>query len=89
MPVQDQERNEASSPDARPVLVTGATGYIGARLVPRLLEAGHHVRCLARSPRKLAHRDWAQDPRVEIVSGDAGQRADLERAMSGCADRNY
>lgn len=41
------------------VLVTGATGYIGGRLVPRLVEAGYRVRCMARSPRKLAHRRWA------------------------------
>lgn len=48
-----------SDDDPRPgprCLVTGATGYIGGRLVPELLEAGHRVRCLARSPAKL--RDY-------------------------------
>jgi uncharacterized protein YbjT (DUF2867 family) len=55
--------------DGRPVLVTGASGYIGGRLVPRLLvprllERGYRVRCLARSPRKLASRPWASDPDV-------------------------
>ncbi len=49
------------------VLVTGATGYIGGRLVPRLLERGHHVRCVARNPSRLAGRPW---PGVEIVPGD-------------------
>ena len=53
-----------------PVLVTGATGYVGGRLVPRLLDAGHRVRCLARSAPKLAARSWAGDPRVEIVEAD-------------------
>ena len=40
-------------------LVTGATGYIGGRLVPELLAAGHRVRCLARSPDKLRDHPWA------------------------------
>lgn len=38
------------------VAVTGATGYIGTRLVPRLAAAGYRVRCLVRSPRKLHDR---------------------------------
>ncbi|HSM14674.1 MAG TPA: NAD-dependent epimerase/dehydratase family protein, partial [Thermoanaerobaculia bacterium] len=41
-----------------PVLVTGATGYVGGRLVPRLLEAGRPLRCLARDPERLAGRPW-------------------------------
>lgn len=49
-------------------LVTGATGYLGGRLVPRLLAAGHEVRCLVRSPSKLRDVPWAAD--VEIVRGD-------------------
>ena len=36
------------------ILVMGATGYIGGRLVPRLAAAGHQVRCMARRPEKLA-----------------------------------
>ena len=35
------------------LLVTGATGYIGGRLVPRLLQAGYRVRCLVRDPERL------------------------------------
>ncbi|MBI2409129.1 MAG: SDR family oxidoreductase [Gemmatimonadetes bacterium] len=54
---------------ARPlrVLVTGATGYIGGRLVPRLLDRGHHVRCVVRNPSRLAGHPW---PDAEIVPGD-------------------
>jgi uncharacterized protein YbjT (DUF2867 family) len=75
--------------DPRPVFVTGASGYIGGRLVPRLLEAGYSVRCLARAPRKLAHRPWASHPRLEIVAGDVGDAASLSQAMSGCGAAFY
>ena len=71
------------SSDPRPILVTGATGYIGGRLVPRLLDAGYAVRCLAREPRKLSGRAWASHPGVEIVAGDASSRTSLEPAMAG------
>ncbi len=74
---------------ARPVLVTGASGYIGGRLVPRLLEAGYRVRCLAREPRKLTSRPWAADPRVEIVAGDTADAASLRRALTGCGAAYY
>jgi len=73
----------------QPVLLTGATGYIGGRLVPRLLEAGHRVRCLAREPRKLDGRPWASHPRVEIVAGDAADLPSLRRAMTGCGPAFY
>src|ERR687893_274314 len=51
------------------VLVTGATGYIGGRLVPELLAAGHEVRCVVRSPAKLDEVPWRGS--VEVVRGDA------------------
>ena len=71
------------------VLVTGATGYIGGRLVPRLLAAGHDVRCLARTPSRLAGRPWSSDPRIEIVAGDAFDAASLSRALAGCEAAYY
>jgi uncharacterized protein YbjT (DUF2867 family) len=59
------------------VLVTGATGYVGGRLVPRLLEDGHSVRCLVRTPDKLADVTWLGG--VEVVRGSIG--GPLDAAM--------
>ncbi|MFD4142749.1 SDR family oxidoreductase [Streptomyces sp. NPDC058572] len=60
-------------------LVTGATGYIGGRLVPELLGAGYQVRCLARTPAKLRDHPWARD--VEVVRGDVTDAGSLGEAM--------
>jgi uncharacterized protein YbjT (DUF2867 family) len=73
----------------RPVLVTGATGYVGGRLVGRLLDAGYRVRCLARSPRKLAARPWAADPRVEIARADLRDVEATAAAMRGAGAAYY
>ncbi len=54
----------------RPILIAGASGYVGARLAPRLLDAGFHIRALARTPAKIASQPWGQHPRLEIVQGD-------------------
>ncbi len=82
--------NEAGMDGVRPrVFVTGATGYVGGRLVTRLLEAGYPIRCLAREPRKLADRPWASDPRVELVGGDLSDVAETARAMRGCGPAFY
>ncbi|MCX4776538.1 SDR family oxidoreductase [Streptomyces sp. NBC_01264] len=62
-------------------LVTGATGYIGGRLVPDLLDAGHRVRCLARTPEKLRDHPWAGA--AEIVRGDVTDPPSLAGAMDG------
>jgi uncharacterized protein YbjT (DUF2867 family) len=71
------------------VLVTGGTGYVGGRLVPRLLDAGYRVRCLARSARKLGARPWASDPRVEIAEADLGDVDAVAAAMRGCEAAYY
>jgi uncharacterized protein YbjT (DUF2867 family) len=60
-------------------LVTGATGYIGGRLVPELLAAGHSVRCLARSPGKLRDQPWAGQ--AETVRADVTDQASVRAAM--------
>ena len=68
----------------RPVLVTGATGYIGGRLAPRLLDAGWRIRCLVRSEQKLRDRAWAGREGVEVVQGDVADEARLVEQMRGC-----
>ncbi|MDM8006387.1 MAG: SDR family oxidoreductase [Phycisphaerae bacterium] len=74
---------------SKPVLVTGATGYIGGRLVPRLVERGYRVRCLAREPRKLSDRPWAERPNVEIIRCDIDDPDALRAAMQGCCATYY
>lgn len=63
------------------VLVTGATGYIGGRLVPSLIEAGVQVRCLSRTPSKLASVSWKEA--VQIVGGDLLDAGSLREALEG------
>src|SRR5919112_1591646 len=70
-----------TAPTQRTALFTAATGYIGGRLVPELLRAGFAVRCLARHPAKLRDQPWFAD--VQVVEGDAGDAAAVERAARG------
>jgi len=63
------------------ILVTGATGYIGGRLVPRLLEAGHEVRVLVRDVTRLRDVPWAAE--VTAIEGDLDDPAAVARAVDG------
>ena len=67
--------------------MTGATGYLGGRLVPLLLDDGHEVRCLVRDADRLASRPWSD--RVEVVEGDALDRDSLSGAFDGCDAAYY
>ncbi len=69
------------------IAVTGATGYIGGRLVTKLLDEGHEVVCLARNPAKLAARPWHDA--VEVRRADVLDRASLDAALAGCEAAYY
>ncbi|HEY2075668.1 MAG TPA: SDR family oxidoreductase [Streptosporangiaceae bacterium] len=62
-------------------LVTGATGYIGGRLIPDLLDCGYTVRCMARDASKLGGRPWSGQ--VEVAEADAADPAAVALAMDG------
>ncbi len=71
------------------VAVTGATGYVGGRLVPALLEKGYRVRCLVREPRKLDARPWRHHANVEVVTGDLADTVAVATALRGCRAAYY
>jgi uncharacterized protein YbjT (DUF2867 family) len=73
--------------DSKLILVTGATGYVGGRLAPKLLEAGYRVRCLVRDPSRLQGRSWLD--KVEVVKGDALSPEDLTNAMRDVSAAYY
>jgi uncharacterized protein YbjT (DUF2867 family) len=73
---------DAPSPaPALTCLVTGATGYIGGRLVPELLAAGHRVRVMTRSPERVRDHPWSG--RVDIVRADAADPGQVAAACAG------
>jgi uncharacterized protein YbjT (DUF2867 family)/uncharacterized protein YndB with AHSA1/START domain len=79
----------SSSEESLPVAVIGATGYVGGRLAPRLLEAGHAVRAVGRSASKLACRPWAGREGVSVAEADVMDHPSLAEALSGCRAAFY
>jgi uncharacterized protein YbjT (DUF2867 family) len=73
--------------DGKHILVTGASGYIGGRLVPRLLDAGYRVRVLARDPERLVGRPWIGA--VDVIRGDVFEPESLVPALDGISAAYY
>ena len=71
----------------KPILVTGASGYIGGHLISLLLARGQRVRCLARNPERLRSRAWFFQ--VEIINADVLIRENLDRALQGISTAYY
>ncbi len=69
------------------ILVTGVTGYVGGRLVPRLLQAGYRVRCLVRDSSRLAGYSWRDQ--VEVIEADVLHPETLPAALQGVSTAYY
>ncbi len=69
------------------ILVTGATGYIASRLIPRLLDSGYRVRALARDPLRLSARNWFN--KIDIVQADVTAPDSLAQALTGVETAYY
>ena len=69
------------------ILVTGATGYIGGRLIPRLIDAGHQVRVLVRDASRIEGRPWQHS--VEIAVGNILDPNAVAGALAGVDEAYY
>ncbi|HOW35101.1 MAG TPA: NAD(P)H-binding protein [Candidatus Omnitrophota bacterium] len=71
------------------ILVLGASGYVGSRLVTLLLQKGYTVRATARSLDTLKKRPWSKDPNVELFPADILNQNSLKQACQGCGTAYY
>ncbi|NQV73477.1 SDR family oxidoreductase [bacterium] len=69
------------------ILVTGATGYVGGRLIPKLLQAGYAVRCLVRDRGRMPDQWWSSE--VDIVEADVLNFDSLEKVFNGVDQAYY
>lgn len=76
----------SANPDLGLILVTGASGYVGGRLIPVLLERGYQVRLLVRGDKDMYATQW---PGLDVVEGDARKMGDLTAALDGVAVAYY
>ncbi|MBX9687793.1 MAG: SDR family oxidoreductase [Candidatus Obscuribacterales bacterium] len=76
-------------PNQIKVLVTGSTGYVGTRLVTRLLENGFRVVAAGRSLEKLKSRVWSEHPLVELVQLDMLDLPSVKQAVRSCTHAYY
>ncbi|MEM1225505.1 MAG: SDR family oxidoreductase [Planctomycetota bacterium] len=65
------------------ILICGATGYVGGRLIRRLIEEGHRVTCLVRRPEKLTKFSWHQHPKLAVIAGELEDRSAVAQALQG------
>ncbi len=79
------ELAQPALPEPMLVGVTGATGYVGGRLVRSMLDAGYRVRCIVREPRKLDRAPWSSEPGVSIAQCDLAQDNNLADHLRGCS----
>ena len=73
----------------KPVLVTGASGYIGSRLIPALLHKNYRVRAMTRSASGIFCKSWSQHPGLETVEADMLDAGSLVGALDGCGAAYY
>ncbi len=71
----------------RQILVTGSTGYVGGKLIPKLLAEGYSVRALVRDRKRVSDRSWRD--RVEVAEGDVLHPESLPPAMEGIHTAYY
>ncbi|HSG45112.1 MAG TPA: NAD(P)H-binding protein [Anaerolineales bacterium] len=69
------------------ILVTGATGYIASRLIPRLLDSGYKVRAIARNSLRLKGRAWFK--KIEVIQADVTSPETLAHALDGVHTAYY